>query len=55
VEFDGGREEGCKSGLTKQGRPRKESAINMVVVLLSLLKEIKELASSYGHPKQLVL
>ena len=55
MEFDGGRQERCKSGLTKQGRPKKESANNMVVVLLSLLKEIKELASSYGHLKQLVL
>ena len=55
MEFDGGREEGCKSSLTKQGCPKKESANNMVVVLLSLLKEIKELASTYGHPKQLVL
>ena len=55
MEFDAGREEGCKSGLTKQGRPKKESANNMVVVLLSLLKEIKELASAYGHPKQVVL
>ena len=27
----------------------------VLVVLLSLLKEIKELALSYGHPKQLVL
>ena len=55
MEFDAGREEGCKSGLTKQGHPKKESANNMVVVLLSLLKEIKELASSYGHSKQVVL
>jgi len=55
VEFDGEREQRCKSSLTKQGCPKKESANNMVVVLLSLLKEIKELASTYGHPKQLVL
>jgi len=37
VEFDGGRKKGCKRSLTKQGCTKKESANNMVVVLLSLI------------------
>jgi len=52
VEFVEG---GMQKWLQNRDAQKRESANNVVVVLIIFLKGRKELSSSYGHPKQLDL